>query len=504
MEIAEITATCLKQALAAGQQVQPFPHALLELDFVRERGRQSRAEQQIFLQDWLTELIENRLKQYRQFENPLVFQPNPQSRQEITAVLASDFSHNNTELEALSALYHRYLIPISLPVSELAQVAAVVPRQFNRRVQMGLDMLVDLVRREEMAAHGRIHKQQLRRHLPPPDYNQLFGSQPLLQQLTDWFQKENNTSFISIEGLGGIGKTALARAFAEQLAEAAELADILWVSARHEWLNPQGELQPISDPARSLTDIVTRLASQLGQTELAGLAVEDKLNRLQPTLAAAPYLVIIDNLETLADVQLLLPALSILKQSARFLLTSRHTLGHYSFVQRLPVPPLSLVQSRALIEGELERRGRKVTIDQPTMQQLHQLIGGVPLALKLTAAQLAHLPLQDVLQGLQQASYQSSEKLFTYIYHRTWQLLSETAKALLLSLLSISADGENIEWLHLMCPLPEDEFEIALRQLQDYSLIEVSGSSQSPTYNLHRLTITFLQTEILLNWATLS
>jgi len=55
-----------------------------------------------------------------------------------------------------------------------------------------------------------------------------------------------------------------------------------------------------------------------------------------------------------------------------------------------------------------------------------------------------------------------------------------------------------------MCPLPEDQFEIALRQLQDYSLIEVSGSPQSPSYNLHRLTITFLQTEILLNWATLS
>lgn len=135
------------------------------------------------------------------------------------------------------------------------------------------------------------------------------------------------------------------------------------------------------------------------------------------------------------------------------------------------------------------------------MTRLHNIIGGVPLALKLTAAQLAHLPLDDVMAGLQQANRQSSERLFTYIYRRTWQLLDEPAKALLLSLLSIAAEGEGAAWLRLMSDLPEDEFETALRQLMAYSLLEVAGSSDSPVYRLHRLTTTFLQTEILLNWA---
>lgn len=502
MEIAEITAPALKQALNAFQQAQSPPAEWLTLDLLHDFNGRSPAERQIHLHDWLQHTTLTHLQQHRAAEERPLPTPQPVTRQQITAVLAADFSHNNPELEAWSALYHRYFIPLSLSLNEMAQAAAVAPRQLSRRLQTGLDLLVTVLRREEMAAHHRFRAQQLRQHLPPPDYDQLFGGQTLLQQLTDLLQQESGPRFVSLEGLGGMGKTALARAFAKQMAEQGELDGIVWISARHEWLNDQGDLQPVVDPVRSLADIITRLAEQVGQTELAGLAVAEKLRRLQPVLAAASYLIVIDNLETVDDVALLLPALAALKETARFLLTSRHTLSRYPFVYRLPVPPLSLADSRALLQSELARRGRSLQIEINTMSSLHSIIGGVPLALKLTAAQLAHLPLAEVLTGLQQADQQSSERLFTYIYQRTWQLLDEPAKALLLSLLSISPDGEDIAWLRLMSGLPEDEFAPALAQLSDYSLLEVAGSSAAPVYRLHRLTTTFLQTEVLLNWST--
>jgi LuxR family glucitol operon transcriptional activator len=342
----------------------------------------------------------------------------------------------------------------------------------------------------------------LAQHLPPPDYVQLFGANALLDQLVALLRQDDGPRMISIEGLGGIGKTALATALANRMAGATDLAGIVWLSARHEWLTSQGDIQTTPDPARSLADIVTRLADQLGQTKLAGFSVEDKLAGLRPLLTAHPYLIIIDNLETVDDTALLLPALTPLMGQTRFLLTSRYTLSHYSFAYRLAVPPLSLADSRALIESELRRRGRSIQLDAPTMQQLHDIIGGVPLALKLTAAQLAHLPLSDVITGLQKANRQSSERLFTYIYRRAWQLLDEPAKALLISLLSISPEGEDIAWLRIMGGLPENEFEAALQQLTAYSLLEVAGSPDAPVYRLHRLTTTFLQTEILLNWSS--
>lgn len=336
--------------------------------------------------------------------------------------------------------------------------------------------------------------------LPPPDFVQLFGINARLEQLIALLQQENGPRMISIEGLGGIGKTALARAAANHLVERGDWTGIIWISARHEWLTPQGDIQTAPDPARSLADIITRLADQLGQTQLAGFSVEDKLAGLQPLLAAEPYLIIIDNLETVDDIALLLPALTPLMGRTRFLLTSRYTLSNYAFAHRLTVPPLSLADSQSLMESELSRRGRTIQLDGATMQHLHDIIGGVPLALKLTAAQLVHLPLAEVVAGLQKANRQTSEHLFSYIYRRTWQFLDEAAKALLLSLLSISPDGEDLGWLRLMSGLPENEFEAALRQLTAYSLLEVAGSPDAPVYRLHRLTTTFLQTEILLDW----
>lgn len=501
MEIAQITAARLKQALSAFQQAQSPPEELLALDILHAYRGQSSAERAIHLHDWMSQTIQARLQQRRAAEERPSLPTTPHTRQQITAVLAADFSHNNPELEAWSALYHRYCIPVSISVNDLAQAASVVPRHFSRRVQAGLDLLVDVLRRAEMTAHGRFRAQRLRQHLPPADYARLFGGETLLKQLSDLWGQADGPRTISIEGLGGIGKTALARAFANQVAATAAVDGIVWVSARHEWLTDQGDWQSVTDPARSLADIIARMADQLGQTELAGLDVNEKTARLQPILAAAPHLVIIDNLETLDDVAMLLPVLASLKDAARFLLTSRHSLSRYPFVQRLPVPPLSLADSRAFLESELARRGRDLRLETDTMRMIHDIIGGVPLALKLTAAQLAHLPLAEVMDGLRQANREPSERLFTYIYRRAWQLLDESAKALLLSLLSISPDGEDVAWLRLMSDLPENEFEAALAQLTAYSLLEVAGSPTAPAYRLHRLTTTFLQTEILLNWS---
>jgi LuxR family glucitol operon transcriptional activator len=425
----------------------------------------------------------------------------PLTKQQLKTGIAADFSHDNPRLEAWSALCHRYCLSVHLSLEELARAAAITPRHFSRRLQTGLSLLADHIRREEMAAHGRYRAQRLRRHLPPPDYAQLFGGGPLLRQLTSLLQQEKGPRMISIEGLGGIGKTALARALAGRLAEIGNLEGIAWISARHEWLTDGGELQPVADPARSLADIAARLAGQLGQTELAGLPAAEKLARLQPVLAAAPHLIIIDNLETAEDLTALIPALARLQESARFLLTSRRTLSRYPYVHRLPVPPLALADSRALVESELARRGRDMLLDAAAMRRLYRIVGGVPLALKLTAAQLAHLPLADVMDSLRRASRQPGKRLFTYIYRRAWQLLDDPAKALLLSCLSISPEGDGAAWLKLMSDLPADEFAAALAQLTDYSLLETAGPLDAPVYRLHRLTATFLQTEILLDWS---
>ncbi|NHZ71884.1 MAG: hypothetical protein GWP17_02210, partial [Aquificales bacterium] len=307
------------------------------------------------------------------------------------------------------------------------------------------------------------------------------------------------SSFTSIRArfmLGGIGKTSVARAAVYQMAEQ-DWADILWISARQYGLDQRGRMQPVANAVHTFDDMVMRLAEQLGQTHLAGLDTAVKLQRLQPILKDKPHLIVIDNLETAEDVDILIPRLEPLANPTRFLLTSRHTMSRFPFIHILPVTDLSLADGCLLIQSELTRRGKSANLPPQDMGAIYRIVGGLPLALKLVAAQMSRLPLDWVLAQLWQAG---QEDPYTYIYRQSWEMLTEPARFLLLDIMDIGPDGETWEWLHLMTDLDGAKLQTAVDELIDASLLEASHLSDAKLYRLHRLTITFLQTDILGGW----
>lgn len=498
MDIDDITPSLVANTLKAWRQVEEPPAGLLELDVLRD-GAASRVERGIRLRELVESLVAAELNRQRQAEG-IDGDDSLPTREGLLTAVGRDFEGHNAELEAWSALYHRYLAPVPLSVEELATSAHLDARNFRRRVSNGTQRLTEALRKQELAEHNRRSTAHRRRHLPPPDYARLFGVDSAQRELAGWLRRESGPDFVSIEGLGGIGKTALARAVAHDLAENSNFEGIAWISARQTWLNDQGGIEAAPDAATTLADIVSRLATQLGFAELAGLEVTQKLERLATFLPSSRHLIVIDNLESVSDVALLMPALAPLSRPARFLLTSRETLRHYPMVTRYPVPPLSPEDSHALVESELRRHGRAAALRPTDMVSLYDVIGGMPLALKLVAAQMSHWPLSILLENLRSARQRAPESLYSFIYRRAWQALNDPARQLLLSLLPLASDGEDIEWLRLMSFLPADAFAEALGQLLDYSLLETAGSPESPRYRLHRLTTTFLQTEVLAGW----
>jgi hypothetical protein len=499
MKISDMTPSLLNDTLRAWRQAEEIPAGLLNLDVLRRQGATSRIERGIRLRELVESLVVEQLSEQRRAEG-ISLDEDGRTRNDLLAALRADFQPQNSELEAWSALYHRFLAPVPIRVEHLAAAVPINVRNFRRRVSNGEQRLLEQLQRLELEEHHRLRHIRLSRHLPPPEYTQLFGVDSLKRELAALLRRQSGPDLVSIEGLGGIGKTALARAVAFELAENSDLEGIAWVSARQTWLSDQGAIEATPDAATSLADIVSRLATQLGFAELAGLGVEDKLDRLATFLRSTRHLIIIDNLESVSDVELLLPALTPLTRPTRFLLTSRQALSHYPSVTRFPVQPLSLQDSRALVESELRRHGRAASLKQEDMVALYEVIGGMPLALKLIAAQMSHWPLSVLLENLRDARHRVPEQLYTFIYRRSWLALDEQARQLLLSLLPLAPNGEDIEWLRLMSFLPPDDFSDALAQLLDYSLLETAGPPESPRYRLHRLTTTFLQTEVLNAW----
>jgi len=504
-----ITVGRVKQTLRGLARGESAPDRLLPMLHLHEN--EAPAE----LRSYLTQLILPKLRDLRARAQPAPARETPArlvpvgvasdaTEAEVQAGLAHDFALGAAVLEAWSALYHRYLCDAGLPVEALAAAAHVSERHFRRRVETGLQLLVEQLRLAELAAQGRLRRLQLDRYLPPPDYLHLFGVQEQIAALVAQLTASDSTgpAIIALEGIGGIGKTTLAQAVAYRLAESGPFAAILWASAQQSRLLPgTGAIEALPEPAHTFADLLLQLVRQLGQDDLLPLGPDKWERTLQALFHDAPHLIVVDNLETLADCQAIVPRLRQMLGPSRALITSRQSLGEYAFVQAWPVPPLSQADSLALVRSELARVGRRTA--SPTDQALGEvcaLVGGLPLALKLIAGLLNHgVPLDQIRGDLQRAAGEA-HSLYTYIYRRTWRLLSEAARQLLVDMLLVSAEGEDLAWLTATSDLTPDALRAALSQLLTHCLLQITGPLDHPFYRLHPLTALFLKTDLMGDW----
>jgi hypothetical protein len=181
--------------------------------------------------------------------------------------------------------------------------------------------------------------------------------------------------------------------------------------------------------------------------------------------------------------------------ATRFILTSRHSLAGLAYVQTLAVPELSLEDSGKLVLAELGRHFRQAQLTVADLESIYATVGGLPLALKLLAGEMRYFPLTTILKDFTQPHRASAARFYQYIYRRIWQQLTPPACILLVAMVDISPEGEDAEWLQGMSGLTNGDFQEALSELIDHSLIEISGPAAHPLYRLHRITASLLRTD---------
>ena len=337
-------------------------------------------------------------------------------------------------------------------------------------------------------------------HLPD---QRLFGRDEAQAKLESLLLAEGRPWLIALDGLGGIGKTALAHALAQATLPRRRFYDLAWVSARQEEFLPEGVLRPVLQPALSVETLVDSLLTQLDPRLILARAPEEKLAILSRWLKTQPYLVVVDNLETALDYQSLLPLLQRLANPSKFLITSRYSLRTQGAgIHCQTLRGLSQTDAAALLNYEAEARDLPTLAGASPAQlaRIHQVVGGNPLALKLVVGQLSVLPLAQVLDHLRQAGSKSVEDLYTYIYWQAWELLSPAGKQTLIAMpLAQAGSFEEV--------MEESELDAlqagqALRELTSLSLVEVGGDLERPDYRIHRLTETFLLNEVI-KWQAL-
>jgi hypothetical protein len=224
----------------------------------------------------------------------------------------------------------------------------------------------------------------------------------------------------------------------------------------------------------------------------------ERLVAIRGRLKSARHLVVIDNLESEAVADYLLNHLVALAAPGKFLLTTRSRPSGQAAVRHVSLSELSSEDAGRLLRHHAAEVGvtAAASATERDVARIYAVTGGNPLALKLVVGLLDSLPLGVVLEQLAHSRTEPVEELYRHIYWQTWRTLSAPARTLLQAMPLVAESGGEADYLQTISGLDDDNFWSALQQLRSRSLLEVRGTLDEKRYGVHRLTETFVRTEI--------
>lgn len=314
-------------------------------------------------------------------------------------------------------------------------------------------------------------------NLPAPTYSQFVMRPQAFADVIDGLAQR--TAVALIVGLGGNGKTSLAREVAAHLLGgegACSFDAVVWVSDKDR------------PGTTNLSVVLDTVARTLDYPVVTQLAPAEKQYEVEQLLRRQPTLLVVDNVETITD-QALLHWLLRLPEPSKALLTSRE--------RHRALWGSWLIELRGMADGEAQRlalqRMRQLGLPVAEAQQLAPLVavtGGNPKALAIAVGLVKYerRTLQQVVDDLHAAR----GDLFADLFHRAWDLLDEAARRILLTL-SLFPNSAAAEALAATADVGGYGLDRALERLVDLSLLDVQQVDlQLPArYTLHPLVRAF-------------
>ncbi len=334
-------------------------------------------------------------------------------------------------------------------------------------------------------------------------YTQLIGVESQMEALYQLLDAPQSPWLVAFEGIGGIGKTSFANRLIHHLVDYSHFEAFAWVTARQTSFTPAGQIFRISQPALRVDQLVDALLEKLGEGTLGFTTPAQKQAFLYKRFKEQPHFVVIDNLETVEDVNTLLPLLQSWCNPSKFLLTSRERIELGSGLYHVAIRQLSETDAIRLVRHEAEGLNFSLlaTASEEQIKPIFATVGGNPLALRLVVGQAFAHGLDTVLDDLRSARGAKVEALYTYIYRRAWDKLDDAARLTWMTLPLVDVKSATIEQvsaatIDLPTALDIHQVRFALDMLVRMNLVDCHGELNARRYAVHSLTRTFLYEQV--------
>lgn len=361
------------------------------------------------------------------------------------------------------------------------------------------DLVIELEekQKEVTSLEARLSQLQGKRPESLPDnlprYNDVFvGRKQEIARCLEALSPEERGWGVTIDGIGGMGKTALALEVAHLAREQALFDAYLFVSAKTTWLSAEG-VREETLALSSLDSFCREFAKGLGQTDIVKMTdATERRRALLDALRGRRTLLIWDNLETLnaEERDMIAEFLRKLPTPNKAIITSRRRTGESAVTIRLD----RLLEAEALElmteKGRSHPRlAQELNATKPEiLTALYEASGGNPLALDWTLGQVADkgYSISVALERLRNAA--KSPDLYGFLFADAAQTLSGNDRTVLCALVVFLTPAKTSA-LADATDLAITEIQVSLERLVTLSLV---NDLDGERFGLHPLTRTYI------------
>lgn len=314
-------------------------------------------------------------------------------------------------------------------------------------------------------------------NLPKRDYTEFIGRDEKIKEIIDLLLHEK-VHVLSIDGIGGVGKSSLALEIAYKLKEQKLFDAIIWVSAKKDRLSYKG-IEEIINNFDNLEDLFDEILKVFNEADfLKHGTIETKERMVIELLRNNNCLIIVDNLETINDdnIKKFLIGINFPIES-KVLITSRKRLGQVEHV--IMLEKFTIKETEKFILSQLKSRSFKGECSENLIKDIYSKTGGIPLAIKVIIPWI----IEGRIKNNFNVNIDKETDILKFCFDRVYnEFLNEDAKKLfcIMSLAPLELSEAAIKFIS---DLKDNNFNISLNSLINYSLIcEVKKDNGSEIY----------------------